>query len=204
MSIAVTKGHLSLLSLGALFLAIRLMASLPIQPIRIIPVPKESAKKNDGAILRETTAGIFLAFSILKPTLTVPAMAGILLWAIFERKSYIFVGFAACIGILSLASWFAVGNWIPEYMQLLGITGGAPMLWSLALLAWPWNACYAGLFIGIGIYAVILFIRTRNRAQWFSAAILVGLALSPMRLIYDLLLGILVPQEAKKWANCRP
>jgi len=57
---------------------------------------------------------------------------------------------------------------------------------------------YAGLFIGIGIYAFILFIRTHNRAQWFSAAILVGLALFRMRWIYDLLLGILVPAEAKQ------
>ena len=48
------------------------------------------------------------------------------------------------------------------------------------------------------MYAFVLFIRTRKRAQWFSAAILVGLALFPMRWIYDLLLGILVPAEAQQ------
>ena len=153
---------------------------------------------------RDALAGICLAVSILKPTLTIPAMAGILIWAMIERRGYIIAGFAACMGFLSLASWFAVGNWIPDYLQLLSNTGGAPVLWSLALLAWPWNAFYAGLFIGIGIYAFLLFIRTRNRAIWFSAAILVGLALFPMRWIYDLLLGILVPAEANRWAGCRP
>ena len=45
-------------------------------------------------IWRDALAGIILAFSILKPTLTVPAMAGILLWAIFERRGYIIAGFA--------------------------------------------------------------------------------------------------------------
>ena len=83
--------------------------------------------------------------------------------AIIERRIHLIAGFATCIGILSLASWFAVGNWVPDYLQLLKNTGGAPVLWSLALLAWPWKALYAGLFIGIGIYAFILFIRTRNR-----------------------------------------
>lgn len=189
MSIAVTKGQLSLLSLGALFLTIRLIAN---------PSPDYSKTKPAWAILRDTTAGICLAISILKPTLTIPAMVGILVWAIIERRSHILAGFAACIGILSLASGFSVGNWVPDYLQLLKNTGGAPVLWSLALLAWPWKVLYTGLFIGIGIYAFLLFIRTRKRAQWFSAAILVGLALFPMRWIYDLLLGILVPTEAKQ------
>ena len=198
LSIAVTKGQLSLLSLGALFLAIRLIASLPVQPGRSSPIPASNETKPARSIPRETAAGILLAFSILKPTLTVPAMAGILLWAISERRGYIIAGFAGWIGVLSLASWLAVGNWIPDYLHLLSNTGGAPVLWSLALLAWLWNAWYAGLFIGIGIYALFLFIRRRDRVAWFSAAILVGLALFPMRWIYDLLLGILVPAEAKQ------
>ena len=189
MSIAVTKGQLSLLSLGALFLAIRLIA---------MPTPDQSKTKPARAILLDTSAGICLAISILKPTLTIPAMAGILVWAVIERRGYLIAGFAACMGVLSLASWLAVGNWLPDYLQLLSNTGGAPVLWSLTLLAWPWNAVYAGLFGGVGIYAFVRFIRRRKRAEWFSAAILVGVALFPMRWIYDLLLGILVPAEAKQ------
>ena len=189
LSIAVTKGQLSLLSLGALFLAIHQLS---------IPIPDHDQKKPAKAIQHDLTAGICLAISILKPTLTIPAMVGILVWAIIERRSYLIAGFAACIGILGLASWLAIGNWIPDYLQLLSNTGGAPVLWSLALLVWPWNALYAALFIGIGIYAFVLFIRTRNRPEWFSAAILLGLALFPMRWIYDLLLGILIPAEAKQ------
>jgi hypothetical protein len=188
LSIAVTKGQLSLLSLGALFLTILLLSD---------PIPDRTKKKPARAILRDTAAGVCLAISILKPTLTIPAMAGILVWAILERRGYLIAGFTACIGMLYLASWAAVGNWVPDYLQLLSNTGGAPVLWSLALLAWPWNALYAGLFGGLGIYAFILFMRRRNRPEWFSAAILVGLALFPMRWIYDLLLGILVPAEAK-------
>ena len=119
LSIAVTKGQLSLLNLGALFLAIRLIS---------VPIPDHNKTKPAKAVFRDTMAGILLAFSILKPTLTVPAMAGILVWAIIERRSHLIAGFAACVGILSLASWFAVGNWVPDYLQLLNNTGGAPVL----------------------------------------------------------------------------
>ena len=91
--------------MGALFLAIRLIS---------VPIPDHSKTKPSKAVFRDTMAGIFLAFSILKPILTIPAMAGILVWAIIERRSHLIAGFAACIGILSLASWFAVGNLVPD------------------------------------------------------------------------------------------
>ncbi|MBE3039807.1 MAG: DUF2029 domain-containing protein [Chloroflexi bacterium] len=201
LSIAVMKGQLNLVSLGALFLAIRLVGGLPMQRGSRIPSSNHRETKSARAIFREIMAGIFLALSILKPTLTILAMAGMLLWALVERRVYLIAGFASCIGVLSLASWFAVGNWIPDYLQLLINTGGAPVLWSLALLAWPWKALYAFLFTGIGAYAFIYFLRTRNRTQWFSAAILAGLALFPMRWIYDLLLGILVPAEAEQMSR---
>ena len=168
MSIAVTKGQFSLVSLGALFLAIRLVVSLPTLPNHALPGFHPRKEQSNGTIFRASLAGIFLAFSILKPTLTVPAVAGILLWAIIERKGFIVAGFVACIGVLSLASWIAVGNWVPDYLQLLKNTGGAPVLWSLTLLAWPWEAIYALLFIGIGIYAFIRFIRTRPHAMVFG------------------------------------
>jgi hypothetical protein len=200
-SIAVTKGQLSLVSLGCLFLAIRLVGGIPMQRDRGIPISNHRETKSAKAIFREIMAGIFLAFSILKPTLTIFAMAGMLLWALVERRVYLIAGFASCIGVLSLASWFAVGNWIPDYLNLLINTGGAPVLWSLALLAWPWKVLYAFLFTGIGVYAFILFLRTQNRTQWFSATILIGIALFPMRWIYDLLLGILVPAEAEQMSR---
>jgi hypothetical protein len=198
LSIAGTKGQLSLLSLGALFLSIRLVGSQPLQHRGSGSGTGTGITRPARVIWRDGLAGIFLAISILKPTLTIPAMAGMLIWALMERRGYIITGFAACLGVLTLASWLAVGNWLPDYLQLLSNTGGAPVLWSLALLAWPWNALYAVLFGGIGVYAFLLYIRKRRHAEWFSAAILVGLALFPMRWIYDLLLGILVPAEAKQ------
>lgn len=197
-AIAVTKGQLSLVVLFTLFLAIRLVAGLPVQSERANPISNRRNKKGAKAIFIEILAGIFLAFSTLKPTLTLLAVAGMLLWALVERRGYFIAGFAACLGVLTLASWIAVGNWIPDYLQLLRNTGGAPILWTLALLAWPWKAIYIFLFAGMAVYAFIFFLRTRNRLPWFSASILAGLALIPMRWIYDLLLGILVPAEAER------
>ena len=198
LAIAVTKGQLSLVSLGVLFLAIRLMEDLPLQGKRGSSIMQVRETKPGHAHLREISIGIFLAFSILKPTLTVPALAGTLLWALIERRFSILAGFAACFGVLCLASWVAVGNWLPDYLGLLKNTGGAPILWSLGLLTWPWNGLYALLFIGIGVTAFIQFLRTRSHTSWFSGIILAGLALFPMRWIYDLLLGILVPAEMQK------
>jgi hypothetical protein len=158
---------------------------------------RTSKKKNlqtiSHAIYRQ---GFFLALSILKPTLTIIAMVGMLLWALIERRFYFIAGFAASIGVLTLASFFAVGNWIPDYLRLLLNTGGAPVLWSLALLAWPWKALYAFLFLGMETFAFFVFLGSHKRMQWFSASILAGLALLPMRWIYDLQLGLLVPAEA--------
>jgi hypothetical protein len=201
LSIAVTKGQLSLVSLGALFLSIRMVGSLPVKSDRRIPTSNLGETKSARAIFHESVAGIFLALAILKPTLTLIPMAGILLWALVERRFYYIGGFTSFIGGLSLTSWLAVGNWIPDYLQLLKSTGGAPVLWSLALLAWPWKVLYAFLFIGIAVYASIKFLRSRKRTQWFSAAILAGLALFPMRWIYDLLLGILIPAEEEKLSH---
>jgi hypothetical protein len=197
-SIAVTKGQISLVCLAGVFLAIRTASSLPEQPGRRVAAPNDGGKKPAKVIRREILAGVFLVLSILKPTLTVPAMAGVLIWALIDRRCYVIAGFAACIGILFLASWLAVGNWIPNYLQLLNATGGAPILWSLSFIAWPWKILYALLYIGIGVLAFIRFLHTRNRTQWFSAAILAGMALFPMRWIYDLLLGILIPAESEQ------
>ena len=200
-AIAVTKGQISLVCLGSLFLAIRLIAGLPGQAAGAVPPADPTPARPWKTTLRASLAGAFLVLAVLKPTLTALAVAGILLWAVIERKGWIIAGFAACLALLYLASWLAIGNWFPDYLHLLGSTGGAPILWSLAMLAWPWNALYAALFGGIGISAFILFLRKRDRAQWFSAAILVGLALFPMRWVYDLLLGILVPAEARQMSR---
>jgi hypothetical protein len=144
----------------------------------------------------EMAAGIVLGLAILKPTLTVIPTLGFLIWAVMERKYRLLAGFAACIGILFLSSWLAVGNWIPDYLKLISNTGGAPILWSLAILPWPRKALYALFFAGLVVYAFIVLRHTRNQPQWFSATVLTGLALFPMRWIYDLLLGILIPAEA--------
>ena len=171
--ISASKGQLGLVSLGALMLVNRLWKR------------------------HEMAAGIVLGLATLKPTLTVIPTLGFLLWAVMERKYRLLVGFAACMGILFLSSWLAVGNWIPDYLKLISNTGGAPILWSLAILPWPWKALYTLFFAGLVVYAFIILRRTRNQPQWFSATVLAGLALFPMRWIYDLLLGILVPAEAR-------
>jgi hypothetical protein len=200
-SIAVAKGQLSLVGLGALFLAIRLLDGTATRGARGIPESNPGGTRLARGSFHELMAGTCLAFAIMKPTLTIVPTAGILLWATVERKGYFIAGFACFIGVLSAASWFAVGNWLPDYVQLLVNTGGAPVLWSLALLPWPWNAFFAFLFVGIGAFAFTRFLQTRNRAQWFSATVLAALALLPMRWIYDLLLGLLVPVEAEQMSR---
>jgi hypothetical protein len=195
-SIAVTKGQLILVGMGALFLAIHLVQGLPSRRSGGVQFFVPGKLITDQDTLRELLAGLFLSISILKPTLVVIPVAGMLIWALVERRFYFLAGFAFSIGILFLASWFAVGNWIPDYLQMLKTTGGAPVLWSLALLDRPWNVLFALLFTGMGVYAFIRFLRLRKSNEWFSAVIVIGLALFPMRWIYDLMLGILVPAAA--------
>jgi hypothetical protein len=187
-SIAVSKGQLSIISLAALFLVLHFVGNH-------ISVKGSDLGTKDGSLSkrREILIGIFLALSILKPTVTIPAFAGILLWAIIERKGWIIAGAFFFLGSLSLISMLAVGNWLPDYLAILKNTGGAPVLWSMNILTWPWNACYELVFAGLIIFAFIRFMRTRDFIPWSSITILAGLAVMPMRWIYDLLLGILIP-----------
>lgn len=171
--ISVTKGQLGLIGLGALLLINQLWKR------------------------HETSAGIILGLALLKPTLVIVPVLGFLILGIIERK-YRFLGaFLACVAVLFASSWLAVGNWIPDYLTLLHTAGGAPVLWSLALLPGAWKWLYAAFFAGVLVYAFIMLWRKRDQPQWFSATILAGLALFPMRWVYDLLLGILVPLEAR-------
>jgi hypothetical protein len=173
MAISVTKGQLGLLSMAALLGAFLLRKR------------------------REFLSGCILALAVLKPTLTVIPTLGFLLWALIERKGRLLVGFGAALGVLLLSSLAAVGFWIPAYMGVLGNTGGAPILWSLSILPFPLNGLFTLFFIGLCAVAFINLIRRRDLTQWFPASVLAGLALFPMRWIYDLLLGILVPVEAR-------
>jgi hypothetical protein len=173
LAISVTKGQFGLVGLGALLGTNRLRKRY------------------------ELLAGVVLGFAILKPTLTIIPMAGYLLWAVIERKWRMLVGFAACMGILLIASLLVVGNWIPDYLTILNTTGGAPILWSWTILPSPWNVIYVLFFTGLVIYAFTILCHKHNQAMWFSTTVLAGLALFPMRWIYDLLLGILVPAEAQ-------
>jgi hypothetical protein len=172
LAISVTKGQLGLVSLGAILAAGLLWKRHPL------------------------AAGMMLGLAVLKPTLTVLPALGILIWALLERKFRLLAGFFLCMAVLLLASWLASGNWIPAYFRVLGNTGGAPILWSVTILPWPWKGLYVLTFAGLVVYAFIRLWRKHGREQWFSAMVLAGTALFPMRWIYDLLLGILVPAEA--------
>jgi hypothetical protein len=146
-------------------------------------------------------AGIVLGFAVIKPTVTVIPVAGFLLWALFEKKWKVLIGFSGLLFLLSMASFFASGFWIPEYLQMLTITGGMPVLWSQQILTPPWNFIYFGYFSAILLYGLINSIKSRHPYPWFSATILAGIALFPMRWIYDLFLGILVPANDKRQSN---
>lgn len=74
---------------------------------------------------------------------------------------------------------------------MLGINGGMPVLWSVEILPTPWNILYAALFVVIVLFSSVISFKG-NRDQWFAAFVLAGIALTPMRWIYDLFLGILI------------
>ncbi len=173
LAISVTKGQMGLVSLAGLAAALWLWERRP------------------------TLAGAALGIAFFKPTVAVIPILGFLLWALIERKPRIIIGFVAGLGILALASFIAIGNWLPDYLALLTTTGGAPVLWSLAFLPWPWKAFFILLFVGLAVFAFIISLRRRDRTPWLSASVLAGIALFPMRWIYDLLFGILIALEEK-------
>jgi hypothetical protein len=169
--ISVTKGQLGYLSLLALFAAYQLRNQKPL------------------------LAGIILGFALIKPTVTVAPVIGFLLWALLQKNWRFLLGFTGCMTILLATSYLAIGNWIPGYLGMLGITGGMPVFWSIEILKSPWNIVYACIFVVIGIFSFFNLYRKRNHDYWFSAIVLAGIALTPMRWIYDLFLGILVLVE---------
>jgi hypothetical protein len=173
-SISGTKGELGLLSMAAIFLA---------------------QKWSNGKVFR---AGIFLALSLLKPNLVVIPVVSLLIWGIIERKYKFIAGFIITLAILFFASWMAVGNWIPDYMEMIQGTGGAPIIWSYTALSSPWNIVYFVLFIAIFLYALVNYFKSRSSQSWFSASILTGMAILPMRWIYDLAVGFILLADVKQ------
>ena len=173
--ISVTKGQLGYLSLLALFGAHSLWKKRPVM------------------------AGMILGLALIKPTVTVIPVAVFLLWVLLEKNWKFLAGFAGLMAVLLSASLLAVGNWFPGYFGMLGIKGGMSAFWSLEILPTPWNILYAVLFIGLGAFSFYSS-RKRKNTGWFSAAVLMGIALTPMRWMYDLFLGILVLTEKKEYS----
>jgi hypothetical protein len=169
--ISVTKGQLGYLSLIALFATRRLWDRKPFW------------------------AGVLLSLVLIKPTVTVIPAAGFLLWALFEKDWKFIGGFLASIGTLFVTSLLASGNWIPGYLSMLSIKGGMPVLWSLDALNSPWNFIFAAFFGLLGVYSFVIARRQRDRNFWLSTTFLLGIALTPMRWIYDLYMGVLIPPE---------
>jgi hypothetical protein len=98
-----------------------------------------------------------------------------------------------------LTSFAASGFWIPEYLQMLSITGGMPVLWSAQILVHrPGIIFYIVYFFVVLGYGFLSQLRLADIGPWFSATILAGMGLTPMRWIYDLFLGFLVPNQNPK------
>jgi len=170
--ISVMKGQLGCLSLLALFAAYQMGKEKPL------------------------LAGSLLGFALIKPTATVAPVAIFLLWSLWQKKWRFIAGFTGIMSILLTGSYFAVGNWIPSYFDMLNAKVDFSVLWSMDALAVPWNILYASLFFGILLFSFYLTFK-RNSTSWFSAAVLIGIALTPMRWIYDLFLGILILAEKR-------
>jgi hypothetical protein len=175
--ISATKGQLGYVSLLGLYFARRLWDRNPLG------------------------AGIALGFAIIKPTVTIIPVAGFLIWAAYKKNWRLLAGFSVLLLILFTASVLASGFWVPAYLQMLSSTGGMPVFWNLQIIPAPWNFIYIGYFFIILSYALIKSIKADDSTAWFSATVLAGIALVPMRWIYDLFLGILIPSEKKRMPN---
>jgi hypothetical protein len=173
MVISITKGQLGYLCILALFTAYTIWKQKPM------------------------LGGIVLGLALIKPTVTVIPVMGFLFWAIYQRNWKFFYGFVFCITTLLATSLLTAGNWLPGYFKMLSIKGGMPVLWSMDVLSMPWNILFIATFISILFFAVYLSLK-KNRDYWFPALILLGVAITPMRWIYDLFLCILVLTSTKK------
>ncbi|MEJ5223489.1 MAG: hypothetical protein WHV44_03465 [Anaerolineales bacterium] len=171
--ISVTKGQLGYLSLLALWAAAKIWDRSPFW------------------------AGVVLGLAIIKPTVTVIPTAGYLLWALHERNGKMLAGFVSVMTLLFFSSILAVGNWLPGYVQMLSITGGMPVIWSLAALPTVLRTLYLAGFLALILAAGWTSLRTKDRQFWLAATTLSGIATFPMRWIYDLFLGILIPAHQK-------
>jgi len=177
MVISIIKGQLGYLSLLALFIIYKLWKKYPI------------------------FAGFLLGFSLIKPTVIIIPILGILLWVLINRNWKFLISFLTCILLLLGISFLMIGNWIANYINIISIKGGMPTLWSFSILPKPYNYFYASIFIVIGIISFLYSLANREHDYWFSAIILMGIALTPMRWIYDLFLGILILTEKRKFTR---
>lgn len=173
--ISVIKGQPGVLSLIALFASYRLWCQKPL------------------------LAGVLLGLALIKPTVTVAPVAIFLLWTLFQRDWRILAGFASNMALLFTSSYLAVGNWIPSYFGMLETKIGTTILWSMDILLAPWNVLYAILFAGTLMLSLYLSHR-RKRPYWFAAAVLAGIALTPMRWFYDLFLAILILSDERQFS----
>jgi len=176
--ISVTKGQLGYVGLLALFLAYRLFDTMPI------------------------AGGIALSIATLKPSATfIPVMVFLIAGLIHKNWKFL-LAFLSSMVVLLATSCLAVGNWCGDYVRVLIRTGDVPVLWSLDILPFPWNAMYGLLFLGIGTWHLWRALGETKKA-WFPIAVLLNLALVPVHWIYDLFFGylILVDKKVRGWLD---
>jgi len=171
--ISISKGQIGYLGMGALFIAWRFWDRKPF------------------------LSGALLGLAIMKPTAIIVPVIGYLLWSLVKKNFIPIFGFLFTLMILMVGSLLAVGNWIPSYLDVLKTGGGAPVIWSLQALVYPWNIVYIVSVMALLIYAVRISVHQGDHNLWMSAFILAGIAFFPMRWIYDLFLGILIPSQEK-------
>ncbi len=172
--ISATKAQLGYLSLMGLYLALCWWKEKPLR------------------------AAIALGIALVKPTVTVLPVLGLLFWAFLSKRWRFLLGFVAWMFFLSAFSFAIAGFWLPGYLQMLGIKGGATILWSMQVLASPWNYLYALYFLLLLGYSLRRSLQNGDIDPWFSAMVLAGIGLIPMRWIYDLFAGLLVPNRMPK------
>lgn len=146
-------------------------------------------------------AGVLFAMATIKPQLTAPLIAWLLLWTLLQRRWRFPAGFAAALGALLAGAQYLVPGWIPNWLAevsayasythsvpvlqricgtAIGLAAtGALALWT-AYILWRLRRCsaYSAEFgLAISLALAMTLSATLSRAGWIYNQVLLVPAL---------------------------
>ena len=154
-------------------------------------------------------AGILMSLTLIKPQMTVLAIAYLLLWGFSERRRLPFaIGFGAMTGTLLLASWWIWPNWILEWLHILF---GYHRYAMPPLIAVLFGSTHLVRVITAGLLGFNAFVAWRNRRApadsigfWTTLSLtlaVTSVTILPGQAVYDHI--ILIPGILVLWRHWR-